>query len=55
MHHHDGLRRAGAEILGRLEQALPDDRRAAPTPVADHPGPAPTGPAASHARPVMQS
>lgn len=25
MHHHDGLRRAGAEILGRLERALTDD------------------------------
>jgi pimeloyl-ACP methyl ester carboxylesterase len=24
MHHHDGLRRAGAEILGRLQQALAD-------------------------------
>jgi pimeloyl-ACP methyl ester carboxylesterase len=28
MHHHDGLRRAGAEILGRLEQALAEVPRA---------------------------
>lgn len=27
MHHHDGLRRAGPEILGRLEQALADSPR----------------------------
>jgi pimeloyl-ACP methyl ester carboxylesterase len=54
MHHHDGLRRAGAEILGRLEQALPDARRAAAAPAAAHPRPAPTVHAA-HARPVMQS
>lgn len=31
MHHHDGLRRAGAEILGRLEQALADAPRAVST------------------------
>lgn len=39
MHHHDGLRRAGAEILGRLEEAL-----AAAPPEGAAAGPPPTPP-----------
>jgi pimeloyl-ACP methyl ester carboxylesterase len=50
MHHHDGLRRAGAEILGRLEQALTDVPRtgadARPRPAAAAP-PAPPPPASA--------